>query len=356
MVPVADIVCNNFTPRVMRKFGLDYASLMALKSDIIALQLTGYGAPGPWTDFPAYGPSIEAVAGMNASIGEDGDEPVKLGSDVFADYASGRYAALAMIAALERRRATGKGSYIDVSMYESIVHLLGELASETSRSGRPHERLGNRDHHLAPQGIYPCLGENQWVAISVQNDEQWAAFRSELGYPELVDPTLDNLDGRRQFHQRIDVVIGEWTASRKKNNVAARLQSLGIPAGPVQDVQDLPVDPQLAHRQFFQMQHHREPILGYRAHPHMAVTAQAEGFRRALPKETRGDGGNNRRVLRRWLGLGTAEVRALENLGALLPPRRSPFEDITGVFGTGGEVDPCFAQRLGLTKSDRRDE
>jgi crotonobetainyl-CoA:carnitine CoA-transferase CaiB-like acyl-CoA transferase len=259
-----------------------------------------------------------------------------------------------MVTALERRRVTGKGSYLDLSMYESMVHLLGELTVEASHRGRAPERSGNRVQQFAPQGIYPCLGDNQWVALTIQNDAQWAALRAEVGHSELQSSTLDSLEARKECHRHIDVLIGEWTRSQEKNSVAARLQSLGIPAGPVQDVDDLPLDPQLSQRQFFQLQTHREPILGYRAHPHMAVTARAEGFLRTWPKETKGDGGDNRRVLRRWLGLDAADVRKLEKGGALLPPRRAPFVNIAEVPATGGEVDPCFAQRLGLTDRPRR--
>lgn len=350
LVRQADVVCNNFTPRVMKRFGLDYPALRALKPDIVSLQLTGFGSPGPWSEFPAYGPSIEASAGVNASIGEEGDEPVKLGSDVFADYVSGKYAVLAILAGLEHRRDTGQGSHSDVAMYESIIHLLGHLVVEASDTGKAPERRSNRDRTSAPQGIYPCAGDDEWLAITVVTDDQWRALRSAIGTAELDDAALDTAEGRMRRHDELDAVISAWTRTQDKRDVATRLQALGIPAGPVQDANDLPVDPQLTARGFFQMQAHREPVFGYGAHPHMAVTPVTVGFRRPPPVETSGDGADNRDALQRWLNLPAGEVSRLEEAGILVPPHPGPLVTLTQVPNTGGAVDPEFAERLGLPK------
>src|SRR6185437_2425556 len=112
----------------------------------------------PWRDFPAYGPSVEAAGGMNAQMGAANDPPMRVGSGVFADQASGRYAALALLDALAHVRATGEGRTLDLSMYETIVHLLGETVLAAARTGAVPTRLGNRDARQAPQGVYRCAG------------------------------------------------------------------------------------------------------------------------------------------------------------------------------------------------------
>src|SRR5579883_2742348 len=151
LVEKADMVCNNFTPRVMKQFGLDEPALRAIKPDLITLQLSGYGSPGPWQDFQAFGPSTEAAAGMNALMGMPADPPMRVGSGVFADQASGRFTAQALLDALEHRRRTGEGCCLDLSMTECIISLLGASIVYAARTGQAPARTGNRDPLAAPQ-------------------------------------------------------------------------------------------------------------------------------------------------------------------------------------------------------------
>ena len=345
----ADVVCNNFRPHVMTSFGLDAEALRALRPDLIVLQLTGYGVPGPWQEFPAFGPSVEAAAGMDASIGGPDDPPMKVGSGVFADQAAGRYAALAVLMALERRRATGEGCAIDFSMYEGIVHLLGERVLGAARTGQAPARRGNRGALTAPQGVYPCAGDDEWVALSVYTDSQWQALCDVVGDPDL-DPLHEaNAEERARRHDAIDDILSRWTRCRSKDDAAALLQGRGVPAGPVQKAADLPFDPQLRFREAFQTVTHDEPVLGYSAHPHLTLAWRTEGAARPPLRDARPPGADNRAVLRSWLGLSAAEVRRLEADDALLPPRAEPVGGPARVFGA--PVDDDFAERLGLPTS-----
>lgn len=397
LVERADVVCNNFRPRVLERFGLGEADLRALKPGLITLQLSGYSATGGWRDYPAYGPSVEAAGGMNALSGGEDDPPVRVGSGVFADQASGRYAALALIAALERRQRTGEGQSIDLSMYESIVHLLGDAIVSTAKRAASPARRGNRDALYAPQGIYPCQGADEWLAVTVKTDAQWRAFRDLLTevYPEereagaegaspcgvsaenastarfalptddprtalgaaddsgpcslLQDPELDRAPGRRRRHDELDALIGSWTRRLEKNEAAALLQARGIPAGPVQKPGDLPFDPHLAARGAFSQVQHARPMLGATAHPHLTTPWQAAGRARHTLRDAPGDGAENARVLRRWLGLRAGEVARLERDGVLAPFR--PFQLVPPTPATGAPVDPVFAARLGLPRA-----
>lgn len=332
----ADAVCNNFRPRVLKKYGLDAATLRASRPDLIWLQLSGYGTPGPWEDFPAYGPSVEAAGGMNKLSGEACDPPVRVGSGVFADQASGRYAALALIAALDRRRRTGMGQEIDLSMYESIVHLLGDrIVSFAARDVLPTRR-GNRDALHAPQGIYPCAGVDQWLAVTVESDAQWRALRDLLCDARLSDATLEDVEQRQRSHDAIDAALSAWTREREKNDAARLLQERGIPAGPVQTPGDLTRDPHLAARDAFATVRHDRPLAGEDAHDHLTTPWTAVGFSRHRLRDAPGDGSANVPVLRRWLGLSAREVKQLERAGALLPFR--PFQPIAPLdsFGIRG--------------------
>jgi len=311
LVEQADIVCNNFRPRVMRQYGLDADSLRAVRPELIVLQLSGYGAPGPWQDFPAYGPSVEAAGGMNAQMGAAADPPMRLGSGVFADQAAGRYAALALLDALAQRRKTGEGRTLDLSMYEVIVHLLGDTVLTAARTGRVPQRTGNRDRRCAPQGIYRCTGDDDWLALSVANAAQWQALRMLLADTTLADPALDQVEGRLAQHDRIDAAITAWMSPLEKREAVARLQRAGVPAGPVQRPRDLPLDEQLLARGAYQPVRRDAPLLGRHEHQHLTLAWGAAGTARPSLQPERAIGADNRRVFKRWLGLSATEVRDL---------------------------------------------
>jgi crotonobetainyl-CoA:carnitine CoA-transferase CaiB-like acyl-CoA transferase len=346
LIRKADVVVSNFTTHVMPSFSLGPDDLLRLKRDLIVLQLTGYGSPGPWEDFAAYGPSVEAAGGMNRLSGREQDPPVRVGSGVFADQLSGRYSALALLAALNERRVSGKGRYIDVSMYECIVNLLGQYVLNAARTGRSMPpRRGNRGAASAPEGIYPCAGHDEWIALSVRSDDEWRSLTAIVGDPRLENPGYATGAGRLEGHDRIDAVLAGWTAAQSKLALADKLQAAGVAAGPVQKVSDMPFDPHLAARGFFQMVPHDHPMFGYMAHPHPTTPWQAEGRSRALLRDFRFAGADNEAVLKSWLGLTSAEVESLASCGAIF--KAEPIADRAAI-PVAGPATPDFAERLGL--------
>jgi crotonobetainyl-CoA:carnitine CoA-transferase CaiB-like acyl-CoA transferase len=348
LVAQADIVCQNFTPNVMAGFGLSPEDLLAVKPELIVLQLTGYGSPGPWADYPAYGPSTEATGGLNALMGDETDEPVRVGSGVFADQLSGRFATLAILAALERRQRTGKGEVIDLSMTESITTLLGGAIAGAHLSATRPARLGNRDAAFAPQGVYPCGGDDQWIAISVKDDAQWTALVQFSGIGQFAASELKTAEGRRREHDDIDATLAAWTCRFDKDALAAKLQAQGIAAGPVRRPEDSHFDEHLAARGAFQRVEHEVPVISYTAHPHLANPWIADGFERAKLSDFRFTGADNRRVLKRWLGMPAADVRRLAKEGALLDVGELLVGDRNPPAGT--KVDADAGERLGLPR------
>ncbi len=347
LIEKADVVVSNFTTHVMPSFGLGPAGLLAINPRLVVLQLTGYGSPGPWEDFAAYGPSVEAAGGMNRLSGNESDPPVRVGSGVFADQLSGRYSALGLIAALREVRRTGKGRYLDVSMYECIVNLLGQFVLNAARTGRAMPpRRGNRDAAMAPQGVYPCAGHDEWIAITVRSDEEWARFAVLVGDQRLASSSYAGADGRMTGHDAIDAVIGAWTEGQDKDHLAALLQASGIAAGPVQKVSDIPFDPHLAARGFFQTIEHEQPMFGYMAHPHPTTPWVAEGHGRARLRDFRFAGADNEAVLKGWLGLNKRQITALEREGAIFKAR--PVATRDQLPPAPGGTSPDFAERLGL--------
>jgi crotonobetainyl-CoA:carnitine CoA-transferase CaiB-like acyl-CoA transferase len=339
LIGKADAVCYNMVPAVMRRYGMSPAELATKHADLVILQVSGYGTPGPWADYPAFGPSTEAAGGLNGLTGQPTDRPVRAGSGVFSDQLAGRYSALALVAALERRRRTGEGAIIDLSMAEAVSTLLGAAMVQVQREHRQPARHGNRHPAFAPQGIYPCEGEDEWVAITVKDDRQWRALVGEVGVDALAAAGLQSVEGRHATHDAIDERIARWTSKQSKEDVAARLQAVGVAAGPVRKVQDALFDEHLAEAGLFQRPRHAEPYNGYVAHPHPRLPWRVLGRRPGQLTEIRPVGADNADVFGRWLGLERAEVERLEAAQVLLREDRIDFVDRPTPHGSPHSAD-----------------
>ncbi len=341
----ADVVCNNFRPGVLDKYGLSAARLRGVKPSLICLQLSGYGTPGPWSEFPAYGPSTEAAGGLNRLLVDEGEVPARIGSGVFTDQLAGRYAALATVVALKRKRETGEGTVIDLSMSECVTHLMGSLMVRSAMTGQVPTAERNRDPQYVPQGVYPCRGDDQWIAISVTSDSAWARL-SEIVVGHDLDPDMSHTVRARR-HDDIDAVLSTWTVTHDKDELARQLQAGGIAAAPVRTVQDSVKDPQFQARGAITNVRHRKPILGYRAHPHPPIPWRLVGRRRKKLTGYRGGGQDNLTVLNRWLGYTREQVRELEKQGVLGP---AASLDIAEPPVRADRRDPDFGRKLELPR------
>jgi benzylsuccinate CoA-transferase BbsF subunit len=296
----ADVVCENFAPGVMAKWGLDYESLRRAKPDLVMASGCLFGQTGPQRSYPGFGGQGSAIAGFNHLTGWPDREPHGPYGTI-TDSLSPRYVALAVAAALLHRRRTGEGTHIDLSQIEAGVYALSELVVRRSANGEHVTRAGNRDEHACPHGVYPCAGDDRWIAIAVTSDAEWGALAAEMGSPALAradrfaDP--DALDER----------IAGWTRRFEACALAERLQAAGVPAGPVQDFQQLLDDPQLAHRG------HWVPL----RHAHLGeLPFERCGFRLSdAPGALRAPGPNlgehNQAVLGDLLGLDAGEIARL---------------------------------------------
>ncbi len=354
----ADIVCSNFRPHVLHKYGLGAQTLREQHPRLITLQLSGYGTPGPYSDYPAFGPSTEAAGGLNRLLAGPDEIPIRIGSAVFSDQLAGRYAALAIVAALARRRQTGKGQSIDLSMTAGITHMLGQPVTEALRTGQMSKVPANRDRRFVPQGVYRAatpdaksgLNNDEWVAISVETDKQWRALYDLLADAKINLAQIDrdwDIDARWQHHDQIDALLNELGQQEGKDNLAERLQSVGVPAAPVRTTADQALDSNVRARQMLQMVKHRTPLLGYVAHPHPVLPWRISGRTRRRLTPNHHPGEDNARVLKDWLQMNAAGIKRLYQAGVLheqaeqelKPRRRRP------------NYDPEHAQKLGLIES-----
>jgi len=251
LVGWADVVCENFSPGVMAKWGLDWEGVKALRPDAILVSGCLFGQTGPQRKYPGFGGQGSAIAGFNHLTGWP-DREAHGPYGTITDSLSPRYVAVALVAALLERRRTGRGRHIDLSQIESAVYSLSEMIVRQSANEEVEGRRGNRNERAAPHAVYPCRGDDRWIAIAVEDDAAWPALRGALGDPEWArDPRFDRAEGRLAAEAEIDERIAAFTREHDGLELAERLQAAGVPAGPVQTFGDLLEDPQLAHRGHF---------------------------------------------------------------------------------------------------------
>ena len=196
MIAVSDLFAENFTPRVMRRFGLEYEDLRRIKPDIIMVSSTGYGYTGPWSELGAIGFATEAASGLAHVTGYEDGPPV-LPEIPYSDFTAAEHTLFAVMAALIHRASTGEGQFIDVSQTETLSSTIPETLMDYTVNDRTVPRIGNSDPEMSPHGCYPCKGEDRWIAIAVRTDDQWRALRDLLGDPVWAgDARLADAAGR----------------------------------------------------------------------------------------------------------------------------------------------------------------
>ena len=253
LVMVSDIVMENFTPRVMRRWGLDYPNLRKLRPDLIMVSNTGYGhGEGPYSAYPAQATTQEGTHGHCWITGYPDAEPSKAGRS-FVDFLSTWSAMFAIGAALRYRSRTGRGQWVDIGMYQAGVMFLSEYLMDAIANGREGSRIGNRHPYRAPQGAYPAAGDDQWLALSVADNRQWQTLCRLMQRSDLAaNRQYSTLAGRQQQHDELDDAIAHWTRRHDKYELMHLLQANGIAAGPVLNGKEVHFDPHYRSRNFLE--------------------------------------------------------------------------------------------------------
>ncbi|MBV9326441.1 MAG: CoA transferase [Chloroflexi bacterium] len=250
LIARSDVVVENFSSGVMERLGLDYVSLQRIKPDIIMASSSAHGRTGPDQDQVAYGTLIQCSTGWAALSAHPGYPPRSAGG-VWTDPLTAVFETVLVLAAIWRRRRTGLGGMIDLSMAETTIAALPEPVLAWSLGHQVLGPRGNRHPVYAPQGCYPAQGEDRWIALSVQTEADWAALCELIDRPDLLaDPRLSTPAGRREHHDLLDAAIAAWTAGRSAPRTAAVLQERGIAATATLEPADVVDDVQLQTRAF----------------------------------------------------------------------------------------------------------
>ena len=264
LVSKSDIVMNNFASGVMEKLGVGYDVLRRIKPDIIMVSLPGYGTSGPEKDFVSYGPPQVAQSGLSALTGYVGGPPMMAGFS-YGDPNGGVHATFAVMAALLHREKTGQGQYIDLSQWEAAIMLLPEALMDYSMNGTQPERMGNRDPHMAPHGVFRSKGDDRWVSLSVRDEAEWQRLCEVMGQPELsADARFASLAARKENEAALEAIVTAWTQEISADEATQALQNAGIPAYPTLDAIDMVNSPHVGARDYFVELEH--PEVGTRRH------------------------------------------------------------------------------------------
>lgn len=326
IVAECDVVTESFTPGTMARFGLDYESLREIRPDVLMISAPLYGQTGPWANYSGYGHVLQAAAGYNHLTGWPDAEPIGTGI-AYTDFLVPHIATIALIAALDYRRRTGKGQYIDYSQLEGAVHGLGTAILDWTANGHVQERMGNRDPEAAPHGCYK-VKDGRYVVLACETEKHWDSLKAALGRPEWCD--MDRMRRRWQRineQKEIDRHLQYWfdDFTRRPNEaeyvrsdenpeapatkrytteeVMRHFQSFGVPFGIVQTPEAMHADPQMEHRHHYWKLEH--PVMGLR-------TYDAPAFRLSktpgeLTKAAPCLGEDNEYVFREILGLSEEE-------------------------------------------------
>ena len=248
IVAVSDVVMENFSTGVLDKLGLGYEELRKIKPDLIMLSGSSMGTFGPDREATGFGPNVCSYAGQPSVTGYQGGSPQNLGGN-WPDYLVGTMMVHSLLSALWHRRKTGQGQRIEAAMAEVVSAMIPEAFLDYTLNHRVAERIGNRDPHMAPHNVYRCDGDDQWVAIAVQSDQEWASLCRVMGDPGLAsNHRFSNLSARKYNEDELDAIVSRWTAARSPMEVAELLQREGIAAGPIMDAIALLGDPHFRER------------------------------------------------------------------------------------------------------------
>ena len=302
LISISDVFACNFTPRVMKKFGLEYENLQKIRPDIIVISSTGYGHTGPWSSFGAIGFGTEAASGLAAATGYENGPPAQP-EIPYPDYTAAEHTVFAVMAALIHRLKEGEGQFIEVSQAECVTSTIPETILEYTANKRIVKRIGNSHPNISPHGCYPCEGQDKWITIAVQNDHEWKTLCEILNIEEAqakskdYSSTLDRWTNRNELHKLIDNHTKDWD----NHKLTHLLQSNGVAAGSVMESPDLLFDKHLQDRGFYEVVEHH-PSTGMPPLPYASRPWKFSETPAVTPKAAPIMGENNEFILKELLG------------------------------------------------------
>ena len=313
LTAISDVIIENFRPRVMRNLDITYETLAKVNPHIIMCSMPGFGLDGPYSEYPAFGTTAEALAGIPGLIGYDSSLPISTGI-AYGDPVSGLNAVGILLTALRHRNITGTGQFIDIALAASPACNLGEFFAANSSNGYTPTINGNKSEHYSPHGAYPTRGEDQWISLSITNEKTWKALTEIINNPILSSEAYRVFENRKRDEILIDAHISDWFASKEAQEVMFQLQTRGIAAGVVSSNRQLLSDPHLNQREFFADMN--EPLFGVKRYDGQSI--QGNFINKSDWKTTEEVGGSSKEILMKLLGYTNDDCETLGKEGTIL--------------------------------------
>ena len=307
LVKVCDVLVENYRGSVMDRLGLGYGVISNQNPQLIYLKISSQGATGPEANYGSLGSTLEQTGGLASITGYEDGLPL-LTNLVYPDPVVGILSFGALMTALRSRLKTGNGCLVDLSQREVTTMLLGESILDFSVTGRIAVTMENLHRDMSPHGVYPCLGEDMWVAIAVGTEDEWRGLCMALGDLELAsDNRFCDSESRHANQKELDAIIALWTIELDHYEAMHRLQSHGVPSAPVLNGNEVIIDPHLESRGFWDVVDHPE------TGPYKQVTTPwlLSKSPRGIPRPAPGLGEHNHQVLTELLGLSEHEIADL---------------------------------------------
>lgn len=317
LVSISDVVAEAYSAGTMERLGIHYESVKQVKSDIIMVSMPGFGFEGPYKGYVSLGTVIDGFTGYHLLRGYPGTDPTVTPVVNHGDAIGSTTLAFAILVALYHRRKTGQGQFVDISQVECMIPHLGRPLMDSFMNGRELSPLGNKDYYRAPYGCYRCLGDDNWVVITVSTEEEWKSMCEAMGRGEWVnDRRFDNMSNRYCNQADLDKLIEEWTSCREKHEVMGLLQTYGVAASAVLRFGDLYSDSHLLSRGFFETLSH--PNIGTHRYPRQPWKLSKTCNSDTIPPN--GLGEHNDYVYGTLLGLDQAEIQDLRSKSVIGDP------------------------------------
>jgi succinyl-CoA:(S)-malate CoA-transferase subunit B len=249
LVENADVVCENFQPGTLEKWGVGYDVLKKVNRHLVMLRISGFGQTGPYRDRPGFGRIANAFGGISFLAGYPDRAPVTPGSATLPDYLAGVFGAFGVLVALQAREHSGEGQVIDIGLYETIFRILDELAPAYDRLGYVRQRMGPGTVNVVPHSHYPTR-DGRWIAIACTNDKIFTRLARLMGCAELAgDGRYGTIDKREAHRQEIDKMVSDWTCQHTRDEILGLCEQGQVPCGPVYSIDEIFEDPQYRARE-----------------------------------------------------------------------------------------------------------
>ncbi|MDY6842979.1 MAG: CoA transferase [Thermodesulfobacteriota bacterium] len=316
-----DIMAESYSPKAMENWGLTYEDVKKIRPDIIYFSACQQGHFGPHRMFAGYGMMMAALGGY-ANITGWPDRLPAIPYGAYTDFISPFYGSIALVAALDYRRKTGKGQYLDLSQLECGQQFLAPALIDYELTGREICRNGNRHEYASPHAVFPCKGEEQWCCIAVFTDQEWTCFCDVIGNPEwTTEERFQTLHRRKQNEDELEHLIAEWTKNFTPHEVMIMMQEKGVPAGMVHPPSGLFEDPQLTHREFFVELDHTE--IGPHKYDGLTTILSKTPGKLRMPAPCLGE--HNEYIYKEILGLNDDEIGDLLVEGVITTEAQYPW-------------------------------